>query len=38
MLGAIPIVNLVHAIFDELQTEKIADLKVGHYKSPMWKS
>jgi len=38
MLGAIPIVNLVHAIFDELQTEKRTALKVGRYKSPMWKS
>jgi len=34
MLGAIPIVNLVHAIFDEPQTEKRTDLKVGRYKSP----
>ena len=33
MQGAIPIVNPVHAIFDELQTEKRADLKVGRYKS-----
>jgi hypothetical protein len=33
MQGAIPIVNPVHAIFVELQTEKRADLKVGRYKS-----
>jgi len=38
MQGAIPIVNLVHAIFDELQAEKRTDLKVGRYESPMWKS
>jgi hypothetical protein len=36
MQGAIPIANLVHAIFDEPQTEKKTDLKVGRYKSPMW--
>jgi hypothetical protein len=35
MQGAIPIVNLVHAIFDELQTEKRTDLKVGCCKNPM---
>jgi hypothetical protein len=34
MLGAIPIVNLVHAIFDEPQTEKRTDLRVGRYKRP----
>jgi len=35
MQGAIPIVNLVHAIFDEPQTEKRTDLKVGRCKNPM---
>jgi len=34
MQGAIPIVNPVHAIFDELQTKKRTDLKVDRYKSP----
>jgi hypothetical protein len=34
MRGAIPIVNPVHAIFDELQTKKRTDLKVDRYKSP----
>jgi len=38
MQGAIPIVNLVYAIFDELEKGKRTDLKLGHHKNLMRKS